>query len=327
MRSGRSWFRCCGPGIATSRCGRGNYLQHSVEIAAADRLAVENPDALHIALAHGMAPFECFERKLTEKVQDGSARQHYLRAALRQASQAPRPDEPSIVTAYRNTRARDDHYPNSAELLRERRGGCGLSGGITEKCPVKYEALARAWRRSPVKVACASWRSQLHRGGVLACPKDLQAPWLFTMDPMTYRVQGGCDDDNLYDSDMELLSKGLAPFVGSGQPGIALLFVYNVDPEHQCAFWQFTEELARRTSSGVRTCSLVHRSGNRNLAALLHAAIDVPADFIGDAVEEIEDAALAAAMQAGEREFTTRERIMSILENDGGNALSAKLRA
>ena len=144
---------------------------------------------------------------------------------------------------------------------------------------------------------------------------------------MTYRVQGGCDDDNLYDSDMELLSKGLAPFVGSGQPGIALLFVYNVDPEHQCAFWQFTEELARRTSSGVRTCSLVHRSGNRNLAALLHAAIDVPADFIGDAVEEIEDAALAAAMQAGEREFTTRERIMSILENDGGNALSAKLRA
>ena len=306
----------------------GNYLQHSVEIAAADRLAVENPDALHIALAHGMAPFECFEHKRTEK-KPGLTRR-YLRAALRRACQDPRPDEPSIVTAYRNTGARDDHYPNSAELLRERRGGdgaCGLSGGITEKCPVKCKELAGAWKGSPVKVACASWRSQLRRGGVLACPENLQAPWLFTMDPMTYRVQGGCDDDNLYDSDMALLSEGLAPFVESGQPGIALLFVYNVKPRRQGAFWQFTKELARRTGSGVRTCSLVHRGGNRNLAALLHAAIDVPADFIGDAVEEIEDAALAAAMRASERKFTARERIMSILENDGGNALSAKLRA
>ena len=306
----------------------GNYLQHSVEIAAADRLAAENPDALHIALAHGMAPFECFEHKLKTNRTDPTRR--YLKAALRQAGQAPRPDEPSIVTAYRNTRARDDHYPNSAELLRERRGGdgaCGLSGGIAETCPVKYEELVGAWRRSPVKVACASWRSQLRRGGVLACPKDLQAPWLFTMNPMTYRDRGGCDDDNLYDSDMALLSEGLAPFVESGQPGIALLFVYNMDPERQCAFWQFTEELAQRTGSGVRTYSLVHRGDNRNLATLLHAAIDVPADFIGDAVEEIEDAALAVAMQASEREFTTRERIMSILESDGGNAFSAKLRA
>ena len=304
----------------------GNYLQHSVEIAAADRLAVENPDALHIALAHGMAPFECFERKLTEN-EPGLTRR-YLKAALRQAGQAPRPDEPLIVTAYRNTRAWEDgHYPNTAELLRERRGGCGLSGGITEKCPVKYEELARAWRQSPVNVVCASWRSQLHRGGALACPEDLQAPWLFTMDPTTYCVQGGCDDDNLYGSDRALLSKGLAPFVESGQPGIALLFVYNVDPERQCAFRRFTEELARCTGSGVRTGSLVHRGGNRNLVALLHAAIDVPADFIGDTVEEIEDAALAAAMQTSKREFTARGKIMSILESDREDAFPAKLRA
>ena len=273
-----------------------------------------------------MAPFECFEHKLTDN-EPGLTRR-YLKAALRQASQAPRPDEPSIVTAYRNTRAWEDgHYPNTAELLRERRGGCGLSGGITEKCPVKYEELARAWVRSPVNVVCASWRSQLHRGGALACPENLQAPWLFTMDPMTYRVQGGCDDDNLYGSDMALLSEGLAPFVKSGQPGIALLFAYGVDPERQCAFRRFTEELARCTGSGVRTGSLVHRGGNRNLAALLHAAIDVPADFIGDAVEEIEDAALAAAMQTSEREFTARGKIMSILESDREDAFPAKLRA
>ena len=37
----------------------GNYLQHSVEIAAAVHLAAERPEGrLHVALAHGMAPFE-----------------------------------------------------------------------------------------------------------------------------------------------------------------------------------------------------------------------------------------------------------------------------
>ena len=255
----------------------GNYLQHSVEIAAADRLAAENPDALHIALAHGMAPFECFEHGLTEKVRGGSAQRCYLKAALRQASQAPRPDEPSIVTAYRNTRAWEDgHYPNSAELLRERRGGdgaYGLSGGITETCPAKYEELARAWMQSPVTVACASWRCQIRREGALACPKNLQVPWLFTMDPMTYHIQGRCNDANLYAADMRLLSEGLAPFVESGQPGIALLLVYNVKPARRCAFWKFTEELAQRTGSGVCTYSLTHRGGNRNLAAMLYSAI------------------------------------------------------
>ena len=307
----------------------GNYLQHSVEIAAADRLAAENPDALHVALAHGMAPFERFEHKLTED-KPGLTRR-FLKAALRRASRPPRPDEPSIVTAYRNTRAWEyGHYPNSAELLRERRVRdrvCGLSGGITEKCPVKYEELAGAWTGSPVRVACASWRSQLRRGGVLACPKNLRAPWLFTMDPATYRDRGGCDDANLYAADMPLLAGGLAPYVESEQPGIALLFVYDVDPRRQSAFWRFTEDLAHRAGLSVRTYWLTHRGGNRNLAALLHSAVDVPADFIEDAVEEIEDAALAAAMQASEREFTTREKIMGILEDDHEDDFSAKLRA
>ena len=62
-------------------------------------------------------------------------------------------------------------------------------------------------------------------------------------------------------------------------------------------------------------------------AAELYSAIDVPEDFIRDAVEEIEDVALAAAMQASEREFTARGKIMNILENDRGDAFSAKLRA
>lgn len=260
-----------------------------------------------------MAPFECFEHRLDEKA-PGLARR-YLKAALRQAGRPPRRGEPSIVTAYRNTGASDAHYPNSAEILRERRGG-NLSGGMTETCPVKCEALARAWRDSRVRVACGSWRSHMRRGGALACPASLQVPWLFSMDQMTYHDQGGGDDDNLYASDMGRLSEGLAAFVGSGQPGIALLFAYNARPERRRAFRRFTEELAQRTGSGVRTHWLAHRGGNRNLAALLYSAIDVPADFMRDAVEEIDDAALSAAMRESEREFTAREKIMNILEND-----------
>ena len=35
----------------------GNYLQHSVEVAVATHL-VEGRDGIHVALSHGMAPFE-----------------------------------------------------------------------------------------------------------------------------------------------------------------------------------------------------------------------------------------------------------------------------
>ena len=312
----------------------GNYLQHSVEVAAADRLAAENRDALHIALAHGMAPFECFELQLDEK-KSGLTRR-YLKAALGQAAEAPRPNEPSIVTAYRNTCASEGHYPNSAELLRASRvresrdggGACGLSGGIVEICPIKHGELAKAWPQPCVEVACASWRSQICRGGALACPDDLQVPWLFTMDPMTYRAAGFCDDDKLYAADMDRLSKGLAPYLKSGQPGIALLFVYNVQRVQQCAFRQFAADLAGCIGANLCTYSLTHRGGNKNLAALLSPpCLSLPADFIADAVEEIEDVALAAAMQASQREFATREQIMGILEHDDGDADTTKLRA
>ena len=100
----------------------GNFLQHSVEVAAAKRLAAENPCALHIAITHGMAPFECLEIQLNDKV-PGLVK-HRLETALGLASQDdPQKDEPLIVTAYRETQASCAHYPNSAELLRSIRGG------------------------------------------------------------------------------------------------------------------------------------------------------------------------------------------------------------
>ena len=145
----------------------GNFLQHSVEVAVAERLRAENPAGLHIALTHGMAPFEALDLPLNVP-QRGLTRCH-LNLALRLSGRDPQVDEPLIVSAYRQTCASDTHYPNSAELLRAIRGESGLAGGIAETCAAKYRDLAQAWRGSSVQVRHASWRSQARDGGVLAC--------------------------------------------------------------------------------------------------------------------------------------------------------------
>ena len=303
----------------------GNYLQHSIEVAAANRLVAENSAALHIALAHGMAPFEPFERKLAEPA-PGLVRRR-VKAALKLAAAPPRCDEPPIVTAYRKANASEEHYPNSAELLRTLRVGerpCGLHGGISETCPDKHERLAAAWAGSSLRTAKTSWRQQVRSGGVLACPERLQTPWLFSMNPTTYREDASSsDDDNLHKQDIMLLAEALPRYVESGQPGMAALFVYNVwSGEQQCQFWEFVDELAQRTGTGARRHSLTHRGGNRNLAALLYSSIDVPEDFLQDAVEEIEDVALVNAIRESEREYSTWEAASEILEDSYGDSPS-----
>ena len=283
----------------------GNYLQHSIELAAANHLPAANSSALHVALAHGMAPFEPFERKLDDEKTRGPSRCH-VKAALGLAAAPQQRDEPLVVTAYRMANASDEHYPNSAELLRTLRIGersRELYGGISETCPKKYKKLAAAWAGSFLRTARASWRQEVRAGGVLACPENLYIPWLFTMDPMTYREDGNSDDDNLHKHDITLLSEALAPYVDSGQPGMVALFAYNVWPEgrrHQ--FWGFVDELARQRGADWCRHWLAHQGGSRNLAALLYSAIDVPEGFLQDAVEEIEDVALVTDIQEGERE-------------------------
>jgi len=91
----------------------GNYLQHSVEVALAIHLAAQHTARrLHIALTHGMAPFEpCGE------VPDGQAKR-LLHNALCAAQHAPIDAESSIVKAYREVNASLCHYPNTGELLR-----------------------------------------------------------------------------------------------------------------------------------------------------------------------------------------------------------------
>ncbi len=86
---------------------------------------------------------------------------------------------------------------------------------------------------------------------------------------MTYHEDGYADDNQLYRADLGALSKALKGFVGSGQPGIAALFVYAVKPEVRPKFWEFVDDLAKVSGTLVAPCWIVHQGGNANLAALL----------------------------------------------------------
>ena len=260
----------------------GNYLQHCVEVEAAVRLAQAGPDCrLHVALTHGMEPFE----RIGEP--NGNA-YRLLYGALSEAAGKPKCNEREIVKAYRTSwmsqayrpnianlfeeLKTEKHYPNSAELLRVVIGTKRLSGGITERDQAKHRELAEAWTDSGIVVARSSWRKQLGPDGALGCPDDLDAPWLFSMDPMTYTENSDNDDANLHRSDLDLLARALERYVCSGQPGIASLFVYRVGSQGksgQRQFWAFMDELAGRLGVWTHSHRVAHRGGNLNLVGLL----------------------------------------------------------
>lgn len=242
----------------------GNFLQHSVEVAIACHLVGDSAGGrLHIALTHGMAPYEA-----CGPLPNGQARD-LLAEAFESARNGPRKREAPIVTAYRATKASLDHYPNTGELLAAVIGRDRLSGGITENDADKHAALQEAWSRSNVTPVAGSWRGEVYPHGVLRCPASLQSPWLFSADPMTYHEDGYADENQLYRADIERLSDVLKDFIDSGQPGVAALFVYAVQPEARPRFWRFASELADRTGAVDTSSWVTHQGGNRNLAALL----------------------------------------------------------
>ncbi len=247
----------------------GNYLQHCIEVEAAARLAKADPDGrLHIALTHGMAPFESLD-KISDSIQ-----KDLLYRALKDADGKPQSNEPLIVRAYRDAEASREHYPNTAELLRVVVGAEKLSGGITEVDSKKYATLAKAWSNSEVDVECSSWRSQLMKDGILNCPVNLDKPWIFSMDPMSYREECGEDDDYIYLSDLENLQPFLKDYSNSEQPGAACFFVYNVDSqgsEKQEQFWSFIDEIAKFLDAQKSSFWIPHnnRETKSNLAGIL----------------------------------------------------------
>ena len=261
----------------------GNYLQHCIEVEAAVHLAqMDGKGRLHIALTHGMAPFESFDVPFDTRKADGTFHK-ILKKKLADSKKPQQVDEAAVVKAYRITLASDRCYPNSAELLKAIIGKDNLSGGITEINRKKHDALSSAWFNTGVKTNCSSWREEVHPNGILACPEDIQIPWLFTMDPMTYVERGDMDDSNLHRFDIDILSGALSRYFNSGKPGIASLFVYNVGVQYNNAQRQFVEfmkdlkghiegQLSEFYEVAVSFYSLPHIGGNRNLAGLFHSS-------------------------------------------------------
>lgn len=276
----------------------GNYLQHCVEVEAAVLLAQTEPNSrLHVALTHGMAPFE----RIGEP--KGNA-YSLLYGALCEAASEPKCSEREIVKAYRSSwesqAYRPDiknlfdelrsgkHYPNSAELLRAVIGTTRLSGGITEWDETNRKELSAAWDDSNIKVAQRrprpfnSWREQLNPDGVLSCPKSLDVPWLFSMDPMSYKENGSEDDEYLHHSDLCLLAPALERYVGSGQPGVACFFVYNLSAgveNQQGKFCSFINEIAKHIGVDKRFYSVQHTPTKINIAGLLFSGAKLAEEF------------------------------------------------
>ena len=128
-------------------------------------------------------------------------------------------------------------------------------------------------------VANTSWRCQLDASGVLACPKELTKPWLFTLDPMTYKADGYADDNNLYRADIDRLCGILKHFASSRQPGVMAVFVYAIRPEGRESFWGFVDNLATRAGLSATCCWHTHQGGNRNLAGLIHSDFEPSVGF------------------------------------------------
>lgn len=209
----------------------GNYLQHSVEVAIALHLTKLSelpasrwppsggfpPPAvqgvLHLALTHGMAPFEPCGKP------PASRNRELLQKALQAAQNPPASGESPIVAAYRATKASLDRYPNTGELLAAMIGRGRLSGGITEIDAQKHAKLVEVWSGSGVTAVNSSWRSEVRPGGVLSCPATLRAPWFLAADPMTFREDRYADDDQLYRADFSRVSTTLKGFVASGNQG------------------------------------------------------------------------------------------------------------
>lgn len=250
----------------------GNYLQHYIEVEVAKHLAKTDPDGrLHVALTHGMEPFEPLEES------KGSIRKRLLHDALAAAARESQGEEPQIVKAYRKSGASPKHYPNTAELLRRVIGQESLSGGVTETDPAKYGKLSCAWSETKIRVANSSWREQLATGGVLTCPAGLNSPWLFSMDPMSYKENGTEDDEYLHHSDLDLLKSSLSTYFSSGKPGVACFFVYNMGANgenQQRKFCSFIDEIAKHAGVAKRIYRVPHNRRKFNVAGLLYKDLE-----------------------------------------------------
>ncbi len=274
----RKNYRVKGPativrGTYMAKGNDGNYFQHSLELSLALQLSNLHKDhRLNVALTHGMDPYEpCGD------IPNGQARRLFD-GALADAQRNNNPTNSVLVEAYRRTGASREHYPNTGELLAAMIGRDRLAGTITEVNTKKHVALLNAWQNSRVRPVNSSWRREVSEGG--AFWQAPEYPWLFSMDPMTYCNDGYRDDDRIYRADHSRISPLLRHYVATELPGVAILFVFAVQPDKRIPFWDFAEAVAKDTNMVMGTYWITHQGGNRNLAAVLSSRLELRTDLL-----------------------------------------------
>ncbi len=259
-----------------ARVNNGNLLQHAIECHAAATLATEGA-GLYLVATHAMAPFEAAERP--DPHEHNRALRDLLGAVACLPPEAADASSHAVMRAYAHAAATTGHYPNTAELLAALLGRERIAGLLCEVDPAKRAALATAWAGTAVRIEGRPWRELVPS---LLPPPDLDRPWLFTMDPYTWKHGGECKQvelgPHLEPKDFDALRRTLGAYVGSAFAGAFTAFVYGVDESHARSFRKAALKLADRLGLARVIVGVSAPDGQRHLGAVLASDPDLPAE-------------------------------------------------
>lgn len=241
----------------------GNLLQHTIEAEIARGLSLGCTRGVYVVLTHGMAPFESF----TPRATNPSAYRLLDRWLNYSASSNFSKSDLAVVDAYRGCRASSLYYPNSAEV-------CAaivpdISGCIAEVDATKYSQLAMRWKNTAITVHHQSWR--FNGAEMLSPPRNLDRAWLISLDPMTFTLSDGGDDDKFRLEDLKLIARKWDAFVATGQSGAMVAICYSLQPTTAEAYRKAAKEVDLPNLLFLET---VARGGNRHVAAIWSTATE-----------------------------------------------------
>lgn len=254
----------------------GNLLQHFVECELASCLVGDDERGLHVVLTHGMAPFEAleplkrYEPRLFRDRLEWVAR--HTQAEVENLGYA-------LLRAYKALDASETRYPNSAELLACVVGDRdALAGHVFESESELASRLAAAWEGHHLAVVHDSWRNHANCLG----SSNPDSPWLFSMDPYTYRTgRAVADDGYLYDEDLCRLRDCFLSLLHNRQGGAISIFCYALQPCHREKYQAVMERERRilgekaNVEVHLRFADIIARGGNRHVGALLASDDDL----------------------------------------------------
>ncbi len=254
-----------------ARVNDGNLLQHFTECALAEAL-VEGTVGLRLVATHAMAPHEPAQR---DAIHDHN---RHMRALLDNAAEDA---GAAVLRGYARTHASVARYPNTAALLAALFGERRLSGVLCEVAPEARFALEEAWRGTDVRIEGRDWR-EAAAAGALFPPDGLDRPWLVTMDPYTWRLDGEAKKEargpDLLRPDLELMRPVFAAHVKSGQPGAVSLFAYGLDAPHAKSMRTNALRMADRLGLERAVLGVAAADGRRHLGVVMTSVPDLAAE-------------------------------------------------